>query len=1706
MTEFAICRGAFIGCASDAKDFGALIETVWRTLPLAGDRPGITVWQAGPDRSDRPVKAIPCRIAHTSDSHTNPVFVVFAHGIGEPVRPPEDRVPALRHWLDTNGWEFIAIPDKAGAPAPADGADADERIPLTGPLYEVFDALRVGGCKDVFVYDMRALAPSAAPSHPDGERQAVWCRRILKTFKARLTVRTPKTYRDFENDARRDLLDVVGMTYRDPLVDPLPGLDPVGVDEPLLVARRQETERLAASVLSGEPRLTALVAPSGTGKSSLLRRGLIRTWFRRMPVGAGYHTGAVALLVEPEALITPAAPDPLETLARLLTSKTPSGDARIVGPCPAPLAVSGIAPGGLPEPTGDLQQDLPPALDWWQARVADRSGPVVLLIDQAELIPAIARRQMHLRQDPTGIAPTLDAYWARFTGLLAALAGSLDPAHLTAELERRIAEVTGDAAFRLVIAARRDADLDLWPLDAASRERIEHLAPLHREEDWKALIETTFHLYGLEPDATLRDAMVAEATALASRPPPQRIKPAGDGPHDSSVLPRVRAALRVVMEYWRLLKRNPAENPQTGPALDYETFAPYASIAGSIEKLGELAWHDWREGGVKLSAYPSIWDFRRDAENPWPGPMFERVMTRLVDIMGPEDDILLCFSPADDVFRADDALLKGLKTQGLLSEVDTGRFRLSHLTILDHWSNARTWLHRRHHYLSMLIRLNDAFAASTDPRHWPDEHLDGYCELALRLICEGRDEPRLDYLLAGLLARLDAAAHGNGDDRSLDWVPFLALYSADEAFFDAVMDFGQASDRWPDLAATFMIISAQEDRDDAMERALDRLPEADRARLCDIADRHSGERPVHGAARRGSGVTLRFLLAEGAAADPDEDGDGDFPLLSAAQNGRDAAVTLLLEAGADPNRRSSTTGDTPLYRAVRCGFDKTVGILLQYGADPQGPDEAVQPLLEAAKRGHAAIVKMLLDRGADPDCTDPQGETRPLQWAALRGHTAVCECLLEAGAKVDLPEGADTISPLRFAAGRPETDTLALLLRFGADPNVIDTKGGDFPLRVAAETGNVDAVERLLAAGADADLRSPTLAVRPLLTAAGCGHDKIVRTLLEHGADPSSAETWTGMFPLYVAAEWGHDRVAKALLEYGADPEQVQQATQVSPLLVAAVRGHADVVTHLLEAGADPNRIDDDTGAAPILTVALGGQEASMRLLLHHGADPDPPCPPNATQTCTPLSVAAGSGHAGIVRLLLEAGADPNRVEPNGRFALFEAALNGHHGIVELLLANGADATLTSDTSRYALSAACISGDVRAVALLLEHGADPDRVDPTDGTFPLLLAAKRGHTDIARLLLDHGATPDQIDPVNGLFPLLLASMSGHDGVVAMLLQHGAKPNRETESGTFPLRSAAQFGHDSVIRILLGNDADIDQTDYESGATPLIAAIGGARRSTPSLLLEQGAETRSLSREYRMFLKDRVASAQAEQTPCAPAGTDLSVPAVFGNWITRPLDPYDTMEHRAILRQLGIPNEDFVGHVTNAWLPLHGEKAVLRYWQFAFASANYDIVAEVYWIDFGSDHERLIFHPFGSFDELVSRLSAIGWRPDFRSPDTKKTWASLFALVGDVQRYPVHPGAPAPIDPETEQALDPLIWRQWVLTDCADGPYVRLPWIHDGKVVWGSIRVPDDGFSIGVIDDISLLIGPTDRQPPRYLTNEDGDVASFRVVEFQKRPS
>ena len=271
--------------------------------------------------------------------------------------------------------------------------------------------------------------------------------------------------------------------------------------------------------------------------------------------------------------------------------------------------------------------------------------------------------------------------------------------------------------------------------------------------------------------------------------------------------------------------------------------------------------------------------------------------------------------------------------------------------------------------------------------------------------------------------------------------------------------------------------------------------------------------------------------------------------------------------------------------------------------DPDAKDSYLRtPLLLAAKNGHEAVVKLLLETGkVDANSTDFVDRT-PLNMAAENGHEAVVKLLLKTG-KVDT-NSTDLVdrTPISQAAKNGYEAVVKLLLETGKVDVDSRDRGWQTPLLWAARNGHKAVVKLLLETG-KVDVDSTDLVDRtPLSWAARNGHEAVVKLLLETGKVDVDSTNFLNRTPLSLAAESGHKAVVKLLIETGkVDINSIDQ-DEVTPLSWAVENSHEAVVKLLLETGNVDVNSKDYRNQSPLELAVERKHEAVVKLLREKGA------------------------------------------------------------------------------------------------------------------------------------------------------------------------------------------------------------------------------------------------------------------------------------------------------------------------------------------------------------------------------------------------------------------------------------------------------------------------------------------------------------------------
>ena len=133
-----------------------------------------------------------------------------------------------------------------------------------------------------------------------------------------------------------------------------------------------------------------------------------------------------------------------------------------------------------------------------------------------------------------------------------------------------------------------------------------------------------------------------------------------------------------------------------------------------------------------------------------------------------------------------------------------------------------------------------------------------------------------------------------------------------------------------------------------------------------------------------------------------------------------------------------------LERAASCGKEWALRHALARPADVHAHGfGGFTALMHAARRGHAACVRLLLEAGADTERVAHYGGGTALMYAARRGHAACVRLLLGAGADTERVEREGGATALMCAAKRGHDACVRLLLLAGADARRADSAGRD---------------------------------------------------------------------------------------------------------------------------------------------------------------------------------------------------------------------------------------------------------------------------------------------------------------------------------------------------------------------------------------------------------------------------------------------------------------------------------------------------------------------------------------------------------------------------------------------------------------------------------------------------------------------------------------
>lgn len=456
-------------------------------------------------------------------------------------------------------------------------------------------------------------------------------------------------------------------------------------------------------------------------------------------------------------------------------------------------------------------------------------------------------------------------------------------------------------------------------------------------------------------------------------------------------------------------------------------------------------------------------------------------------------------------------------------------------------------------------------------------------EIAKRALIDavrGQDRVAIDRLLA---SRVGVSVAGADGSTALHW----AAYLEDRETVDRLIKAGADVDVANDLGATPLLLACRNADGAVAERLLEAGANPNSAQA-------SGETALMLAARAGNVSAVRALLTRGAKVNATEGTRGQSALMWAVANNRPDVTRLLLDHGADVHARSQAR-----RLVYNMGGNRSAGSASADTPLAEVPLGASTPLLFAARSGDIESARLLLDRGANVEDRQADGNTA-LIVAVHSGHASLAALLLERGANVKTaPLGYSVLhaAVLRGTLrdrGVPNTDPMAgvpivkALIARGADVNAVLAKGT--PVRRWSQ--DFAFLERWVGA-------------TPFWLAARFLELDMMRALADAGADVRRPSR-DGTTPLMVAAGQGYSRASgteafvkdrRDFSAYNSEPFAVATAIPADEQ-----RRAREAVTLALELGADVNT-PNNAGDTAVHAAAALGMNSVIEVLATRGAN-----------------------------------------------------------------------------------------------------------------------------------------------------------------------------------------------------------------------------------------------------------------------------------------------------------------------------------------------------------------------------------------------------------------------------------------------------------------------------------------------------------------------
>lgn len=174
-------------------------------------------------------------------------------------------------------------------------------------------------------------------------------------------------------------------------------------------------------------------------------------------------------------------------------------------------------------------------------------------------------------------------------------------------------------------------------------------------------------------------------------------------------------------------------------------------------------------------------------------------------------------------------------------------------------------------------------------------------------------------------------------------------------------------------------------------------------------------------------------------------------------------------------------------------------------------------------------------------------EQCPFHVAAFHGHAGIVKILVENGADVNSPNKS-SLTALPAAAENSSVEALRELLKYGSLSTSV-TVNCEVPIHWSSVAGHLRLTQLLLENGTDPNITNNFGSTPVLMTSLGW-HGEMVQLLLDNGGDASLAAE-NGLTPLSEACRTGEVALVKLLLDTNVNVNAVLTEALLTPLSAA---------------------------------------------------------------------------------------------------------------------------------------------------------------------------------------------------------------------------------------------------------------------------------------------------------------------------------------------------------------------------------------------------------------------------------------------------------------------------------------------------------------------------------------------------------------------------